>query len=145
MQRTASLKLVVKEELLCKDEPGEKLLQLDVSGEVEPASLLKLLGVVKTSVRGIKLVRKGLLVVESRDKKVPGAKRRTVIQFEEATLDDVETIARAVSSALRLFASMRFMSLELVVQGEGIVEDLNKLKSAHEDAKREGIRVKYCW
>ncbi|MGC8983607.1 MAG: hypothetical protein ACP5KA_07660, partial [Desulfurococcaceae archaeon] len=83
--------------------------------------------------------------VEPRDKKVPGAKRRTSVQFEEVTLDDVETITRAIFTALRLFADMKFTSLELVVQGEGVVEDLNKLKSAHEDIKREGVRVEYCW
>ena len=145
LQREASLKLVVKKELLCRNEPGEKLLQLNVSGEVEPASLLKLLGVVKTSVRGTKLVRKGLLIVEPRDKEVSVAKRRTSVQFEEVTLDDVETIAKALITALRLLADIRFTSLELVVRGEGMVEDLNKLKSAHEDIKLEGIRVEYCW
>ncbi|MGC8983485.1 MAG: DUF499 domain-containing protein, partial [Desulfurococcaceae archaeon] len=145
LQREASLKLVVKQGLLCRDKPGEKLLELHVSGEVEPEPILDLLKEVNRSVNGTKLVKRALLVVEPLDKRAQGLKRRTIVQFEEATLKDVETVVKALRGALGVLASMKFAGLELVVQGEGTVENPTELARAHEEVKRRGARVEYCW
>ncbi|MCC6023551.1 MAG: ATP-binding protein [Thaumarchaeota archaeon] len=144
--RETSLRLVVKRGLICRAEPYDRVVEIVMRGEIDATVLVEFLRAVEKYIKGQKLVKQCKLKVEHHEKGPEKPSRLITVDFEDALIDDVVNVSRALSNVLGLTARIiNIGDVKIEVKGDGVVENVDELKSVSGKIIKERVSIEYCW
>jgi predicted AAA+ superfamily ATPase len=144
--RETPLRLIIKRGLICRAEPYDRVVEITMKGEIDATVLVKFLQAVEKCIKGQKLVKQCNLKVEFHEKGSEKPLRLINVGFKDVLIDDVVNVSKALSSAFGLTARITNIGdVKIEIKGNGVVENVDELKTISGDIIKKGVSIEYCW